>query len=72
MKKISLGKTDLTVSALCMGTVYFGSRMDDEASIAMLDHFAALAAISWTPPGSMRTGCPWPNVRRVKSASAAG
>jgi len=42
MKKISLGKTDLTVSALCMGTVYFGSRMDDEASIAMLDHFAAL------------------------------
>lgn len=42
MKKGTLGKTTLTVSALCMGTVYFGSRMDDTASFAMLDHFAEL------------------------------
>ena len=42
MKKVTLGKTTLTVSALCMGTVYFGSRMDDAASFAMLDHFAEL------------------------------
>ena len=42
MKRISLGSTDLNVSALCMGTVYFGSRMDDAASFAMLDHFAEL------------------------------
>lgn len=42
MKKGALGKTTLTVSALCMGTVYFGSRMDDTASFAMLDHFAEL------------------------------
>lgn len=42
MKKGTLGKTTLTVSALCMGTVYFGSRMDDAASFAMLDHFAEL------------------------------
>lgn len=42
MKKVTLGKTTLTVSAVCMGTVYFGSRMDDAASFAMLDHFAEL------------------------------
>ena len=42
MKKITLGKTSLTVSPLCMGTVYFGSQMDDAASFAMLDHFVAL------------------------------
>ena len=42
MKKGTLGKTTLTVSAVCMGTVYFGSRMDDAASFAMLDHFAEL------------------------------
>lgn len=42
MKNITLGKTTLTVSALCMGTVYYGSRIDDAASFAMLDHFAEL------------------------------
>lgn len=42
MKKISLGATGLTVSALCMGTVNFGSSMDDAASFAMMDHFASL------------------------------
>lgn len=42
MKKGTLGKTTLTVSAVCMGTVYFGSRMDETASFAMLDHFAEL------------------------------
>lgn len=42
MKKIKLGRTDLTVSALCMGTVLFGSRMDEAASFAMMDRFATL------------------------------
>lgn len=42
MRKATLNNTKLTISALCMGTVYFGSRMDDAASFAMLDHFAAL------------------------------
>jgi len=42
MKRTALGRTDLTVSALCMGTVSFGSRMDEAASFAMMDHFASL------------------------------
>lgn len=42
MKMVSLGATELAVSALCMGTVYFGSRLDDDASFAMMDHFASL------------------------------
>jgi len=42
MKKMILGKTDLSVSALCMGTVYFGSRVDDRTSFAMMDRFAEL------------------------------
>ena len=42
MRKTRLGQTDLTVSTLCMGTVYFGSRVDENASFALMDHFAAL------------------------------
>ncbi len=42
MEQIKLGATMLTVSPLCMGTVSFGSRMDDAASFAFLDHFASL------------------------------
>lgn len=42
MNHISLGSTDLSVSALCMGTVSFGSHMDDKASFGMMDHFASL------------------------------
>ena len=42
MNKIILGETDLAVSALCMGTVYFGSQLNDAASFSMLDHFTAL------------------------------
>lgn len=42
MKQIKLGTTTLTVSPLCMGTVSFGSRMDDATSFAFLDHFYAL------------------------------
>lgn len=42
MKTTRLGNTDLTVSTLCMGTVYFGSRLNDDVSFAFLDRFAAL------------------------------
>lgn len=42
MKHIQLGRTDLSVSTLCMGTVYFGSRMNDRESFAFLDRFAEL------------------------------
>lgn len=42
MKKVTLGGTDLTISALCMGTVYLGSKLDDASSFAMLDHFVSL------------------------------
>lgn len=42
MKQVTFSTCDLTVSALCMGTVYYGSRINDRDSFAMLDHFAAL------------------------------
>lgn len=42
MRMLQLGMTDLTVSALCMGTVYFGSKLNDADSFAYLDRFAAL------------------------------
>jgi len=42
MNKIKLGNTALTVSPLCMGTVYLGSRVNDEDSFAFLDRFASL------------------------------
>lgn len=42
MKQIKLGTTLLTVSPLCMGTVHFGSLLNDEASFAFLDRFVSL------------------------------
>ena len=42
MKRIVLGRTDLTVSALCMGTVPFGSGLAEDASFALMDCFASL------------------------------
>ena len=41
MRYITLKDTYLSVSALCMGTIYYGSRISDEASFAALDHFYA-------------------------------
>ena len=39
MKKVTLGKTDLDVSVLCLGTMHFGSRDDESTSYAMLDQY---------------------------------
>ncbi len=42
MKKITLGTAGLTVSAVCMGTVYLGSRISEQESFRRLDAFADL------------------------------
>ena len=39
MKKVKLGKTDETVSALCLGTDSIGSRIDRETSFRLLDYY---------------------------------
>ena len=39
MKKINLGLSGLSVSALCLGTDLFGSKRDKKTSFALLDHF---------------------------------
>lgn len=39
MKKVRLGKSDLEVSALCMGSDVIGSRIDTQRSFALLDLF---------------------------------
>ncbi len=41
MRYITLKDTDLSVSALCLGTIYYGSRISDEDSFAALDQFYA-------------------------------
>lgn len=40
MKNITIPKTDLTVSNVCMGTVNFGSTVDQKESFRILDRFA--------------------------------
>ena len=40
MKKISLGPTRETVSALCLGTMYFGTATDGPLSYRLLDQYA--------------------------------
>ncbi|HMF76143.1 MAG TPA: aldo/keto reductase [Bryobacteraceae bacterium] len=39
MKKVSLGKSGIEVSALCLGTDLFGSKRDQSASFGLLDFF---------------------------------
>ncbi len=41
MEMTSLGKTDLRVSKLCMGSMQFGWTADEAASFAVLDAFVA-------------------------------
>jgi Predicted oxidoreductases (related to aryl-alcohol dehydrogenases) len=39
MKLIALGKTGLQVSELCLGSLYFGTKIDEKTSFALLDQF---------------------------------
>ena len=39
MQKIKLGQSDLQVSQLCLGTMYFGSKVDEATSFQLLDQY---------------------------------
>ncbi len=39
MKKICLGNTGIEVSEMCLGTMYFGSRVEEETAFALLDAY---------------------------------
>ena len=39
MKTLPLGKTGVEVSALCLGTAYYGTYIDRGASFALLDQY---------------------------------
>lgn len=40
MDKIELGKTGELTSCIGLGTIYFGSTIDENVSIALLDKYA--------------------------------
>ena len=39
MKRITLGQSDLSVSRLCLGTMFFGSKDDEDTSRTLLDRY---------------------------------
>ena len=41
MKKIRLGNTDKEISALCLGSMYFGTKISTESSFGLLDRYVA-------------------------------
>ena len=41
MDKVQLGNTNAQVSKMCLGTMYFGTKLDQKASFEMLDHYVA-------------------------------
>jgi aryl-alcohol dehydrogenase-like predicted oxidoreductase len=41
MQHVRLGRTGLTVSRLCLGTMTFGLQCDEPTSVAILDRAAA-------------------------------
>ena len=40
MRRLTIGETGIEVSALCLGTALFGSRIDEKESFALMDAFA--------------------------------
>lgn len=60
MKQIALGSSQIEVSSLCLGTMYFGTRTDERTSFALLDQYwdaggrfldTANAYARWVPGG---------------------
>ena len=49
---------DLSISKLGLGTVGFGTTVDEAASFAIMDAYFAGAAIPLTPPRSTAAGTP--------------
>jgi aryl-alcohol dehydrogenase-like predicted oxidoreductase len=41
MRKVKLGMTDAEVSCISLGTMYFGSQMDEATSFTILDHYVS-------------------------------
>jgi aryl-alcohol dehydrogenase-like predicted oxidoreductase len=61
MRTVPLGKTGIEVSALCFGTMYMGTKTDEETSRALLDQYleaggsfldTANCYAAWRPEGS--------------------
>lgn len=40
MRTVSLGEAGVQVSALCLGCMFFGTRVDEVASMRLLDRYA--------------------------------
>lgn len=79
MKKLSLGKNGLQVSAICLGTAYFGTRIDRDTAFEMMDTYyeqggrfidTANNYAGWLPEGlggdSERTIGAWMRSRGVQ------
>jgi len=49
MKYNYLGKTELKVSELCLGTMTFGRETDEKTAIAMVDRFEEVGGILLIP-----------------------
>src|SRR5712691_2771497 len=63
METVNLGRSGLRVSRLCLGTMIFGSQLDEEASFAVLDRavelgidFVDVADVYPVPPSSETRG----------------
>jgi aryl-alcohol dehydrogenase-like predicted oxidoreductase len=39
VKKVVLGNSGTAVSAICLGTMYFGSRLEEKASFEIMDAY---------------------------------
>ena len=59
MRYVTIPKTDIRVSAVCMGTVAYGSTISETDSFAQLDRFVEQGGVtSWIRQEFMPTGFP--------------
>src|SRR5689334_1409630 len=63
MESVNLGHSGLRVSRLCLGTMIFGSQLDEEAAFAVMDRalelgidFVDVADVYPVPPNPETTG----------------
>ena len=72
VKKVKLGKSNLEVSALAMGSDLIGSKIDRDTAFKLFDFYRKMAARSLTRQTCMRAGCRAAWVGRARPPLAPG
>ena len=72
MKTLTLGHSGIEVSALCLGILPFGTKVDEPTSFAILDAYFAAGGRFIDRPTTTRCGTRAASAPRARRCSASG